>query len=63
MLISVLSVIAKLLEKAILSQVYKYLHENKLLSKYQSGLRPMHSTLTALIDMTENGYLNIEDNK
>ena len=33
--ISVLSVIAKLFEKAIFNQVYTYLCENKLLSKYQ----------------------------
>ena len=59
--ISVLSVIAKLFEKAIFNQVYKYLNDNKLLSKYQSGFRPMHSTLTALIDITDNWYVNIDD--
>ena len=59
--ISVLSVIAKLFEKAICNQVYSYLNDNKLLSKYQSGFRPMHSTLTALIDITDNWYLNIDD--
>ena len=48
--ISVLSVIAKLFEKAIFNQVYTHLNDNKLLSKFQSGFRPMHSTLTALID-------------
>ena len=59
--ISVLSVIGKLFEKAIFNQVYTYLNENNLLSKYQSGFRPMHSTLTALIDTTDNWYLNIDD--
>ena len=58
--ISVLSVIGKLFEKAIFNQVYAYLNENNLLSKYQSGFRPMHSTLTALIDITDNWYLNID---
>jgi len=53
--ISVLSVIGKLFEKAIFNQVYTYLNENNLLSKYQSGFRPMHSTLTALID---DGLMN-----
>ena len=58
--ISVLSVKGKLFEKAIFNQVYAYLNENNLLSKYQSGFRPMHSTLTALIDITDNWYLNID---
>ena len=59
--ISVLSVIAKLFEKAIFNQVYTYLNDNKLLSEYQSGFRPMHSTLTGLFDITDNWYLNIDD--
>ena len=59
--ISVLSVIGKLFEKAIFNQVYTYLHQNNLLSKYQSGFRPMHSTLTALIDITDNWYFNIDN--
>ena len=58
--ISVLSVIANLFEKTTFNQVYTYLNENKLLSKYQSGFRPIHSTPTALIDMTDNWYLNID---
>ena len=32
----------------------------KLLSKYQCGFRPMHSTPTALIDMKDNWYLIIK---
>ena len=40
----------------------KKLNDNKLLSKYQSaGFRPMHYTLTALIDIFDNWYLNIND--
>ena len=58
--ISVLSVIGKLFQKAIFYQVYAYLNKNNLLSKYQSGFRPMHSTLTALNDITDNWYLNID---
>ena len=59
--ISVLSVIAKLFEKAIFNKVYTYLNDNKLLSKFQSGLRPMNFTLTALIDITDNWYVNIDN--
>ena len=36
--ICVLCVIAKLFEKSIFNQVYSYLNDSKLLSKYQSGL-------------------------
>ena len=56
--ILVLSVIA---EKAILNQVYTYLNDNKLLSKFQSGLRPINFTLTALVDITDNSYVNINN--
>ena len=48
-------------EKSIFNQVYSYLNDNKLPSKYRSDLRPMHSTFTALIVMTDNWYLNIDD--
>ena len=59
--ISVLSVIAKLFERAIFNQTYKYLlDENNLLAKFQSGFGPLHSTLTALIDMTDKWYLIID---
>ena len=37
------------------------INDNKLLSKFQSGFRPLHSTLTALIDITDNWYCNIDD--
>ncbi len=46
--ISVLSVIAKVFEKIVFKQFYEYLSDNNLLSQNQSGLRPRHSTLTAL---------------
>ena len=59
--ISVLSVLGKLFEKTTFNQVYTYLNENNLLSKYQSGFRPMHSTLTALIDIPDIWYLDIDD--
>ena len=33
---------------------YANLNDNKKFLKYQSALRPMYSTVTALIDMTNN---------
>ena len=53
--------IAKLLEKVIFNQIYKYLNENNLHSKFQSGFRPLHFTVTAPIDMTDNWYFNIDN--
>ena len=48
--ISVIPIIAKVLERLILNQVYEYFSTNDLLSKCQSGFRPLHSTVTALLD-------------
>ena len=52
-LISVLPVVSKILERAILQQVYNHVLINKLLTNTQSGFRPQHSTLTAALDVTD----------
>lgn len=49
--ISVLPVFCKIFERAIHLMVYEYLQKNKLLSVYQSGFRPLHSTATCLTDV------------
>ena len=59
--ISVLPVIAKIFEKAIFNQTYDFLSENKLLSDLQSGFRPLHSTLTVLLDITDKWYTNMDN--
>ena len=59
--ISILPVISKIIEKVIFKQLYEYLTHNNLLAVSQHGFRPMHSTLTALIEATNNWYLNIDD--
>jgi hypothetical protein len=46
--ISILPVISKILERSVFDQLYKFLNDNSLLSKYQSDFRPKNSTLTAL---------------
>ena len=38
--ISILPVISKILERSVFDQLYKFLNDNSLLSKYQSGFRP-----------------------
>ena len=42
-------------------QFYCYLTSNDLLSKYQSGFRPNHSTLTALLETTNSWCVNIDN--
>ena len=52
--ISILPVITKLFEKEIFGQLYQYLINNSLLSRFQSGFRPKHSTLSLLIQIRDN---------
>ena len=58
--ISVLPVFMKIMERAIHKSIYTYLQENKLLSNLQSGFRPLHSTTTSLIDMTNRVLHNMD---
>ena len=51
--ISLLPIPAKILERAVHAQLYKYFDENSLLSSIQSGFRPMHSTQTCVTDISE----------
>jgi len=60
--VSILPVVSKIIEKVIFKQLYEYLTDNNLLAVSQHGFRPMHSTLTALLEVTNNyWYLNIDD--
>ena len=56
-----LSVVAKIIERASFNQFYAYLVSNNLLNKYQSGFRPRHSTVTALPDITIEWFINIDN--
>ena len=51
-LISVLPTIARVFERLIFDQSYTYVNDKNFLYTYQSGFRPLHSTLTALLDIT-----------
>ena len=59
--ISVLPLVSKIFEKIIYRQLYDYLQDNSLLNTYQSGFRSMHSTLTALLETTNNWSINIDN--
>ena len=59
--ISVLPLVSKIFEKIIYHQLYDYLQENSLSNTYQSGFRSMHSTLTALLETTNNWSINIDN--
>ena len=51
--ISVIPILAKVMEKVVYKQLSQYLTENNILSDCQSGFRPMYSTQTALLNVTD----------
>ena len=59
--ISVLCHIAKIMEKCVHSQIIVYLEQHNFLTPNQSAYLKNHSTQTALINVTNNWYQNIED--
>ena len=59
--ISILSIISKIFEKEVFDQLYEHLSQNVLLSKYQSGFRPKHSTMSALIQMCDQWLENMDN--
>ncbi|CAB4011631.1 Hypothetical predicted protein, partial [Paramuricea clavata] len=58
--ISVLSSIARLFERLVYNQMYAYLSKHRLINTRQSGFRSLHSTMTALLDMTNQWCFNID---
>lgn len=58
--ISVISTIARIFERLIYVQLYSYLTDNNLLNSRQSGFRSLHSTVTSLLDLTNQWYFNID---
>ena len=60
--ISILPAVSKVFEKEVFRQVYGYLTEN-CMSKFQSGFRPKHGTVTALIQMCDEWLENMDNRK
>ena len=54
---------SKAFEKEVFRQVYRYLSESSLLSKFQSGFRSRHSTVTALIQMCDEWLENMDNGR
>ena len=57
---SVIPTVAKFFEKNIFDQLHHHLNENGLLNNGQSGLRSLHSTLTALLETNDSWCVNID---
>ncbi|KAJ2945895.1 hypothetical protein O0L34_g4803 [Tuta absoluta] len=61
--ISILPVLSKVLESIAHKQLYSFLVTNDLLCPFQSGFRPSHSTVSALLNVTEDIRLAMDNTK
>jgi hypothetical protein len=58
--ISILPAISKVFEKTLYRQLFNHLNANNLISKFQFGFRPLHSTADALLHSTNEWYSNVD---
>ncbi len=58
--ISILSCCMKVFERAVHNQLNEYLTEHLILCKHQSGFRQNHSTITAIVDVTDFIFENMD---
>jgi hypothetical protein len=57
--ISILPIVSKVFEKVLYGQLYDYFVVNILLSQNQFGFRQFHSTASALLDSTNEWFINM----
>ena len=57
--ISVLSAVAGVFEKIVYNQLYDHLVNNSLITKYQSGLHKLHSTITGMLKNMTGWFLDM----
>ena len=57
---SVISVIAKGFERIVYDQLYNFLSNEDIISTHQSGFRSLHSTVTVLLEASDNWAFNID---
>ena len=58
--ISILSTVARVFERLVYDQLSSYMEKNKYLSKYQSGFRKFHSTVTSMLRNSNDWLLNMD---
>ena len=61
--ISILPIVSKVFEREVFRQIYSFVSDNSFLSKFQSGFRPKHSTLSSLIQLCDDLLENIDNGK
>jgi len=59
--ISITPAVAKVFERIIYDQLFKYLSDNDLLVNCQSGFRPVYSALTSLFEASNSWSVNIDN--
>ena len=58
--ISILPIVSKVFEKVLYGELYDYFVVNNLLSQNQFGFRQFHSTASALLDSTNEWFINMD---